>query len=477
MLAFDSYKKKAWGSDDVMAISGDARNKRNGWGAFIAESSTTFAVMELWDDLKLSVDHLLAVDFRKVDGGLIDPAEATETYLGAYLSLVNMVDEGVVPKSVIDDERRSELLKQASALSEILAPTYNSPSGLPWQLINAKTSEGVEGGLVSPGRVSTGVQEALVSTLYPAIKSFIGPISKAWASLKSDKGTHAIRGLIPGAWAVDDGSPVGAGLRWDSHYETLLNTVILDPKDTKMNAGDSSRKHLWPWSQAARAVRWHLASRSMETKKAPMQHLFMGSYHGSWYKNEMELSDCSAAGNIILGAVYAGRKNLIPLGQALLEGCEYLWKATPSELPPRSIAWKPSQNYRFNTSFSPESDRQKQEFNDHGFWVTEAGFNVVDAVGFTQSLFYAYRITGEQRYRDFAWQVYKSLKRLWTKKGYAGIEDVMASSSEESALAESDAKGVARVLMYLWLIFKDGERGSLDKWVYSSVGHPYRNGH
>src|SRR5690242_21681518 len=44
---FAKYRENAWGYDDILPVSGTGANSRNGWGAFIVDSSTTLAVMGL----------------------------------------------------------------------------------------------------------------------------------------------------------------------------------------------------------------------------------------------------------------------------------------------------------------------------------------------------------------------------------------------------------------------------------------------
>jgi mannosyl-oligosaccharide alpha-1,2-mannosidase len=49
------YRENAWGADDVLPVSGGNSSSRNGWGAFIVDSASTLALMELWDELAHSL--------------------------------------------------------------------------------------------------------------------------------------------------------------------------------------------------------------------------------------------------------------------------------------------------------------------------------------------------------------------------------------------------------------------------------------
>src|SRR5579862_3237791 len=111
---FWKYRIRSWGFDDIKPLSGgqgtsryvcqfnltrlrvahslrllsDLLVFRNGWCAFIVDTSTTLAVMGMWEELQLEVDHITEkIDFATADGG-VDTFETTIRYLGALVSLV-----------------------------------------------------------------------------------------------------------------------------------------------------------------------------------------------------------------------------------------------------------------------------------------------------------------------------------------------------------------------------------------------------
>src|SRR5215469_7028667 len=56
---WEAYNKIAWGHDEIKPVTGGTRRSRNGWGAFIVDSSTTLVVMKLWNELQHSVDFII----------------------------------------------------------------------------------------------------------------------------------------------------------------------------------------------------------------------------------------------------------------------------------------------------------------------------------------------------------------------------------------------------------------------------------
>jgi mannosyl-oligosaccharide alpha-1,2-mannosidase len=203
----------------------------------------------------------------------------------------------------------------------------------------------------------------------------------------------------------------------------------------------------------------------------------MGKINGPWFLNEQSHLACFAPGNLLLGGRHLNRRDLIVLGQALLEGCRHSYSATPTAIGPESWSWVPAPPYR-NGTFAPRTQRQFAEHAEYGFWTSNPQYKLRPE--YVESLFYAYRVTGEVRYREWAWEAFQAMeKHCKTEFGYAGLRDVMAlpktagagGKKEHGWLDESESFWAAETLKYLFLIFEDVGAGSLDEWVYSTEGH------
>ena len=94
-----------------------------------------------------------------------------------------------------------------------------------------------------------------------------------------------------------------------------------------------------------------------------------------------------------------------------------------------------------------------------------------------ESLFYLYRLTRNETYRDFGWKIFEAIeKHCRTAIGYAGITNVYrlgASTREDS----EPSFFMAEVLKYLYLLFSDDDVLPLDKWVLNTEAHPFRVEH
>lgn len=89
-----------------------------------------------------------------------------------------------------------------------------------------------------------------------------------------------------------------------------------------------------------------------------------------------------------------------------------------------------------------------------------------------ESYFVLWRITGKQKYRDWAWDVVQALeKHTRTENGYSGIRSVYSIPTQFDDVQQSFF--LAETLKYLYLIFCDDDTYSLDKWVFNTEAHPF----
>ena len=92
---------------------------------------------------------------------------------------------------------------------------------------------------------------------------------------------------------------------------------------------------------------------------------------------------------------------------------------------------------------------------------------------YVESLYVLWRVTGEQRYRDWGWDVWRGIERYARVDtgGYASIESVLEDPPRQRDHMESFF--VAETLKYLHLLFEDDAAVlPLDAWVLNTEAHP-----
>jgi mannosyl-oligosaccharide alpha-1,2-mannosidase len=494
-FTFWQYRKHAWGNDEILPVTGEPWNSRNAWGATIVDGSTTLAVMGLWDELKECINFIVDdLDFSKTgDDGLVDPFETTIRYLGGLVSLVEMADAKLIPNTVMSFDNRQKILGKAELLAKKLLPAYDTPTGMPYPRVDFVRGAGkadppdvyelhpekprYQNPSIGLARAGSNILENCVLSELTDEWEYCSKATLAWMPLVYSKWLVDAPGLLDAPVDIMTGEPVARQKHWDaghdSYYEYLIKAVLLRPHSP--NSKTYSKK----WLQAADALRHNLSSRAEPSQNLAMSHLYMGKLEGQWFLNEQSHLACFAPGNLMLGGRHFNRKDLIVLGQALLEGCRHSYTMTPSRIGPESWSWKPAAPYRSGT-FMPTTERQLQEQSEYGLWTVDPSYRLRPE--YVESLFYAFRVTGEERYRDWAWEVFKAIeKHCKTDFGYAGLKDVTVdghvNAKQNWLTSETESFWLAETLKYLWLIFEDVSTGSLDDWVYSTEGHLFKRPH
>jgi mannosyl-oligosaccharide alpha-1,2-mannosidase len=93
-----------------------------------------------------------------------------------------------------------------------------------------------------------------------------------------------------------------------------------------------------------------------------------------------------------------------------------------------------------------------------------------------ESIFYAYRTTGDTIWQDRAWEAFQHITTVTQAPlGYSSVADVMKDNGGEQ-LNEQQSFWLAETLKYLYLIFDDPSIISLDEWVFNTECHPLRRG-
>jgi mannosyl-oligosaccharide alpha-1,2-mannosidase len=90
-----------------------------------------------------------------------------------------------------------------------------------------------------------------------------------------------------------------------------------------------------------------------------------------------------------------------------------------------------------------------------------------------ESLFYLWRATHDQRYRDWGWAILGAReKHCRHAAGYSGV----ASVQEDPPLSDDVQQSwfLAETLKYLYLLYRDDAALPLDQWVFNTEAHPVR---
>lgn len=88
-----------------------------------------------------------------------------------------------------------------------------------------------------------------------------------------------------------------------------------------------------------------------------------------------------------------------------------------------------------------------------------------------ESYFVLWRLTHEQKYRDWGWEMVQALDRhCRSPDGYSGLRDVTQMPPQNDDVQQSFF--LAETLKYLYLLFSPDELISLDDYVFNTEAHP-----
>ncbi|KAK9485633.1 glycoside hydrolase [Lipomyces starkeyi] len=502
--AVKRYKDVAWGKDEVLPVSGGFQTTRNGFAATLIDSLTTAMVMNLTTEVVLALDYIVStLDFEKDDGTLVDPFETTIRYLGSLVSAVDILDAGTLLGPIPRQSRyRENILQKAIKLADKLAPAFDSPLGIPWPRVNFTSHLGVHepdslGELHLSRDISPAVTPARVGSnwleYYRLSQQAMDPVyshnaTRAWASLVWNRNEETFDGLIDSPMDSFSGFSLGhtvaLGAGHDSYYEYLIKAAQLAPRDK--HASRYSKR----WEQAMTSTMERLAFRGTppdsyraDGRRSDDGYLFIAQYFDGTYLNEMGHLTCYIAGNLILGGKYLLRNDLLEFGLEVLETCHATY-VTTTGLGPESFVWEPPRRdprdqlldggyEQVRWAISAPGPHEHEQVRKLGFWVSDARYFLRPEV--IEGYFYAYRITGDPKYQDWAWSAFEGLRKFCKAQyGYGEIQDVTLPDGGGTTVDSSESFFLAETMKYLFLIFDDPDRLSLDEWVLSTEAHPFR---
>ncbi|GAA5891356.1 hypothetical protein JCM6882_004669 [Rhodosporidiobolus microsporus] len=464
-----AYEKDAFGFDDYHPIShtGGNMSPKGPVGYFVIDSLDSLLLTGMEAEYKRARDWVAKLDFELDDK--FHTFEITIRVLGGLLSAYHL-----------SGETDQMLLDKAVDLADRLLPAFDTPSGLPLSFVNLAKREGIAD---ADNRGLTSVAEA--GTLQIEFKYLSELTGNPIYWQKVEKVMEIIRsqpsknGLVPIFMRPDTGtfvfSDIRLGSRGDSYYEYLgkmyLQTNRTEPVYKEMHDGAMTgiKQHLLATSATKGLVYTNelLPSRGMngqfELTLTPKQdHLvcFLGATFllgvteaaGPFPPDESTFSDAQT------DDWYAGK--------ALIKTCVDTYTSSKTGLAPEIV------------NFWRDATAAKKEGRDWFINSRQRTFPAppIDARNIlrpetAESLFVAYRLTGDPLYREWGWTIFRSFVKhcRLPDGGFASILDVDQVPVEFEDRVETF--WLSETLKYLFLLFSEKDLVPLDKYVLNTEAH------
>ncbi|XP_074074181.1 mannosyl-oligosaccharide 1,2-alpha-mannosidase IC isoform X1 [Macrotis lagotis] len=438
-FAWDNYKRFALGKNELRPVT------KNGYtggmfgglgGATIIDALDTLYIMELTDEFQEAknwVENSFDLDVK----GDASVFEVNIRYIGGLLSAYYLTGEEVFRKKVI-------------RLGEKLLPAFNTPTGIPWGMVNFGSGVSRTWGWAALGSSILAEFGSLHLEFLHLTKISGNPIfaRKVKNIRRVLNRTEKPKGLYPnflspvsGSWVQHHVSIGGLG---DSFYEYLIKAWLMSAKT------DIEAKNMY--YTALEAIETHLLQKSQEGLT------YIAEWKGGVLDHKMGHLACFSGGMIALGAEDAemGKKNhYMELAAQITNTCHESYIRTGTKLGPE-VFW-----FDFGSEATTSSPSES-------YYILRP--EVVE------SYMYMWRLTHDPKYRQWGWEVVEALEKYCrTETGFSGIRNVYTMFPEHDNMQQSFF--LAETLKYLYLLFSEDDLLSLEDWVFNTEAHPLPVGH
>ncbi|OAV87248.1 hypothetical protein PTTG_29514 [Puccinia triticina 1-1 BBBD Race 1] len=496
---WEGYKARAWGHDELRPVSGWFEDPFGGWGATLVDCLDTLLIMNLTLEYNYARTHVKAIDWGQIVGevrGLgyslsnnpkVSLFETVIRYLGGLLSAYDLSGDKL-------------MLERAEELAEWLLPAFGTSSGVPQTQyeIGSNPLGGNVGRVVTSDIGSLTLEFTRLSQL--TSKGFYFDVahkiidildSEQWLS-PSRLGT-----LFPTVIDPDSASMVDAnytfGAMVDSYYEYLI-------KQHQLLRG-THLQYSRMYTSALNSARTYLI-KTYEIESAGGKNLtVIGDSQLGNFRPSLDHLTCFAGATIGLGAQLLHKKEDLNLAMRHTDACVWAYESTKTGVGPDEIflvdnndpaRWQPvlykGKKFRElkpepvqgatlrNPSYlgRPETIEQ-DKFSSKllKFYSFQMNFNAKTLKFFYRSVYYMWRITGDQQWQDRGWRMFTSwMEACVTEFGFANLEDVNAWPPMRFDRQQSFV--LAETFKYYYLLFSDPDLVSLDDYVFNTEAHPLR---
>ena len=414
--AWKGYKKYAWGHDDLRPLTKSFHD----WYAqpllmTPVDALDTMILMGLEDEADATRKYIL--DNLTFDKDIyVQNFEITIRLLGGLLSSYQLTGD-------------TRLLALAEDLGNRLLPVFESPTGLPYKVVNLKTGK-VRGAETNPAETGTLLIEFGTLSKLTGKPIFFDKAKRALVETYNRRSPIGLVGtrinVETGKWTNTD-SHISAEI--DSYYEYLLKSWLL--------FGDQDCKRMW--LESITAVNKYLADEFVR-ERAPQ------SGRELWYGH----ADMNTGKRTT--TTYGALDAFFPAVLALSGDLDRAKRLQASSF----LMWK-------------QHGIEPEEFNYRTMDVVHPGYPLRPEI--VESTYHLYHYTkdphylrmGETLFRDF-------VTHCKTEAGYAALKSVVTKEKSDSMQSFL----FAETFKYYYLLFSPPGTLAFEKVTFNTEAHPLR---
>ncbi|KAL4975735.1 glycoside hydrolase [Aspergillus desertorum] len=528
IVSWDGYEQYAWGFDEYHPVTKKGKNMvKGGMGWQIVDALDTLMIMNLTSRVRHArtwIHNSLQYD-QDHD---VNTFETTIRMLGGLLSAHYLSTEYPSLAPISDDDVGSPgedlYIEKATDLAERLLGAFDSETGIPYASVNLNTSTGI------PSHSDRGASSTAEATSVQLEFKYLAKLTgeaEYWRVVEKVMqvvdANQAPDGLLPIYIYPDTGTFRGAnirlGSRGDSYYEYLLKQYLQTSEEIYRDMWDEAligiRKHLITYSKNAKLTILGERQAGLDGPLIPkMDHLA-----------------CFLPGTIALGATegipvseakksasWTRRKDEeILLAKELMKTCWATYLATRTGLAPEITYFDINtphvselERYPDSTLASGNANKKPADKDlplksqplypladsksDPNSWRRDIIIRTQDRHNLqrpetVESLLYMYRITGDETYRHWGWEMFKSFikhtaiieksSHYETESGDATTYRIVSFTSLSNVNTippthrdNMESFWMSETLKYFYLLFSDRDFISLEENVFNTEAHP-----
>ncbi|KMU89178.1 class I alpha-mannosidase [Coccidioides immitis H538.4] len=315
--AWRGYKTRAWMSDEVKPISGEAHNPFGGWAATLVDALDTLWIIGLHDEFEEAVQAIAKVNFSRCALEEYSVFETTIRYLGGLLSAYDL-----------SGEKYPSLLTKAIELGQMLYVAFDTPNRIP--ITHPNFIAAAKGAAQKPQDSALAAELGSLTLEFTRLSQLTNDprYFDAAQRLMDIFEEHQSQTRIPGLWPVVintrklDFTRYGGftiGGMADSLYEYLPKQHIL--------LGGATKQYRKLYQNAMAAIKRHILYRPMI--KGGEDILLPGNV---WADGNIPLSElkadgeaqhlgCFAGGMVAIGAKIFIKPDEVDIARKLANGC------------------------------------------------------------------------------------------------------------------------------------------------------------
>ena len=390
------------------------------------------------------------------------------------------------------------LLTQAVRLADLLKVAFNTPSGVPDNELIFRPYPHVKGepfnGLATVGTLV--LEWARLSDLTGnPVYGNLARRAEEYLLKPSPPESEPFPGMVGSRVSIENGTFGDSVGSWaggtDSFYEYLIKMYVYDPdrygfyKERWVAAVESSMTYLVSHPTTRPDLTFLAMYSGNETYFYSGHRRFPSpppvSWAGGLPRGIANMGPakvaCFNGGNFILGGLVLSEPRYTDFGLELIKSCRETYLQTSTGLGPELFQWQDNATSpdAWNNGGPPPD--QLEFYERAGFWIANGQYVLRPEV--IESYYYAYRATGDEMYRDWAWEAFDAIDKTCSiGGGFSSVANVEPVNGTVEYYDFQESFWFAEVMKYIFMIMDDGDgdvhvqKDGRNKFVFNTEAHP-----